>query len=134
MSETKRESGAGADVEVFYTAIKVVGCGRCGGETEMPQGAVPYCYTCGDDARVNKIEGTQRSGWFWRSSAPVGPFATEAEARADADADLRVMRHVHSVIAGECFECGSLGKQACAHDCTTQRQPDAESNGAEVEP
>lgn len=84
-SDPKREADPHAlpDIEVFYQAWAI--CNHCGRQTREAD----TCKRCG------AILPEHVPGWYWQScfpgclpdSDPIGPFATEQEALADAQAN-----------------------------------------------
>lgn len=93
-SDPSRESEPHAlpDVEVWSDRVYRVEC-RCG-DYDVPEGTataegVTYCPSCERPAHAIR---TARVAWWWWTcfpgclpdSEPMGPFATEAEALADA--------------------------------------------------
>jgi len=86
------------DVEVFDSRILNVECPHCG-DFEAPDcdtWADIMCPSCGGAPAtvgyVSMADGSMKHGWFWQScfpgclpdGDPIGPFATRAEALADA--------------------------------------------------
>ena len=81
------------DVEVWEDYISIVHsrCGdfKVGRESESARG---FCPSCDRATCVDEVETTEKTGWFWWTclpgclpdSDPYGPFASEAEALADA--------------------------------------------------
>jgi len=74
------------DVETFQAAV--LECDECGAETTIPTTTSTYadCPECGELGITNNV------AWWWQpcfpgclpDSDPIGPFASEADALADA--------------------------------------------------
>lgn len=103
-SDQRRASDPHAlpNVETFHARIVQIDCARCG-ESELPEGADfadLICRSCEQAPQtagfVSNADGTPKTGWFYwfcfpgclPDGEPMGPFATEQEALADARAGV----------------------------------------------